>query len=111
VVEIKNGQCLYLEKDVKAIAIENAPDLSPNSAGYYWPGIYLVGTTLPAGKHEFFQHTAGGTQGFYAAKPNINCGISDTVENGFFSISIEKQVSVKNGQILEVSRGYFKRVN
>lgn len=109
VVEVKKGQCLFLEKDVKAIAIENAPNLGPNSDGYYWPGYYLVGTTLPAGTYQFFQQETG-VQGFYSVEPNINCGLLDTVENGFFSFSIEKQASVKNGQILGVSRGYFKAV-
>lgn len=111
VIEIKRGQCLHLEKDVKAISIEQAPDLGPNSDGYYWPGYYLVGTTLPEGKYQFYQHTMGDMSGFYEVNPSINCGISDTVENGFYGPSIiEKHVTVQNGQILGVSRGYFKSV-
>lgn len=113
VLEVKEGQSLYLSYHSKATQLENIDCFKMNSDGLVGPGVYLVGETLPAGTYQLFQmspstHTSSG---FYCIYYNIDSGLLDIVKNGFFGYSGSKSITVKEGQILELNYGYMKAVS
>lgn len=104
---------MYLNYNSKATQLENVDCFTANSQGYFGPGAYLVGETIPAGTYQLFQMSpwAQTYACFYCIYHNIDSGLLDIVKNGFFDYSGNKSVTVTDGQIFEVNRGYLKAVS
>ena len=113
VLEVKEGQSLYLNYNSKATQLENIDCFAANSQGCFGPGAYLVGKTIPAGTYQMFQisPSAQAFGGFYCIYHSIDSGLLDIVKNGYFDFSGSKSITVKEGQILELNYGYLKAVS
>lgn len=113
VLEVKEGQSLYLNYNSKATQLENVDCFTANSQGYFGPGAYLVGETIPAGTYQLFQMSPSAQTyaGFYCIYHNIDSGLLDIVKNGYFDFYGSKSITLKEGQILELNYGYMKAVS
>ena len=97
----------------QATQLENVDCFTANSQGYFGPGAYLVGETIPAGTYQLFQMSPSAQTyaGFYCIYHNIDSGLLDIVKNGYFDFYGSKSITLKEGQILELNYGYMKAVS